>query len=213
MAPSPTWLKQRALDAALLSYQGAGDDKALQDAAALDLGNLITRPADLTYVNERIVQLNIAPAVTPTQGATPTQDTPAPTTTPTPTPTPTTQDDPTTVVSIAPSDTGLTVPELLKKYLESDPRLMLGAALNSFNAAGASQNFNNWFERNFDSFWTRYLGTLAAQAVQGQIPNVSFVDYVKRLDTTGQFFGATARDSNRQSQVFSDYVNSSQAAG
>lgn len=204
-----SFLEKRAIDATLLSYQGAKGNKELEDAAAFNLSTLINTPEANTYANQRMSQTNMSPAITPTTATTPTGGTTPP---PTGAVTPTTND-PTNIVSTAPSDTGMSVADLLKEYLESDPRLMLGAALNAFRAEGAANNFTNWFERNFDSFWTRYLGTLAAQAAQGQVPNVSFVDYVKGLDPTGQFFGDTSRNTNRQSQVFSDYVNTTQAAG
>jgi len=224
------FLQQRALDAAALAYQRNPNNAD----AVMQLNQLISSPEANKYVLGKITPTAPAPAPTPTP-TTPLSPVDAPTT-PSSVVTPTTagivdkinpvgdtktSTAPTiqtlsrtntgTVIdpTVAPSDSGLNVADILKDYLDSDPRLMLGAALNAFRASGAAPNFLNWFERNFDSFWTRYLGVLGAQAAAGQTPNVSFVDYIRGLDTSQQFFGTSARDAGRTAGIFADFVRTS----
>lgn len=118
---------------------------------------------------------------------------------------------PTTTTATATSTTQQGAPEpkqLLKDFLESDPKLMLGLASNSLRSRGASPVFMNWFTRNFDQFWNQYLGMLAQQAEAGQLPSTSFVGFVQSLDPTGQFFGGVGGGGLGGQNRFAQYAAS-----
>jgi hypothetical protein len=99
--------------------------------------------------------------------------------------------------------------DLLNEFLESDPDLALNLAANELRSRGASNVFMQWFVGNFQSFWGRYLGELAFQASQGQVPTMSFVDFVGSMDPNREFFGTgapRARSVGAQSSRFAQFV-------
>lgn len=100
-------------------------------------------------------------------------------------------------------------PDILKEFLESDPELILNAVMNRFRAMGASNVFTQWFGRNFDRFWGEYLGRIAQQAMDGQIPTLSFMDFMSSMDATKSFFSEGAVTRGDAGSRFSSFVTQS----
>jgi len=145
---------------------------------------------------------NQAPTSTPTIQ-------PVPPNTTTPTNQPSTNPGSNTGNGQTPTNSSMSTADLLKEFLESDPDLMLNMVGNHFRAMGASNVFMQWFTNNFRSFWGRYLGMLAEQAYNGQVPNVSFVDWVMGMDPTGSFYqdGGPRTGSGTSSATFANFAN------
>jgi len=115
---------------------------------------------------------------------------------------------PTVDPATSPAQAGIPTSRLLKDYLESDPNLMLGLALNKFKEQGASANFTSWFQRGFNQFWQQYLGMLASQAVNGVVPDLSFVDFVTWLDPNRPYIGTNTSQTGRTSSRFAEWAAS-----
>ncbi len=87
-----------------------------------------------------------------------------------------------------PEDVVANPPDVLAEFLESDPKLVLNAVMNKFRADGVAQTFLTWFGQNFDRFWGQYLGLIAQQAMNGEVPTLSFVEFIQSFDITQSFF-------------------------
>lgn len=95
----------------------------------------------------------------------------------------------------------------LNEFLESDPNLALNAALNRLRNQGTSQTFITWFTNNFTRYWGEYQGMIAAQAQNGQIPDISFVDFVQGLNLDqGYHLDAGPGRAGTQAQRFTDFL-------
>lgn len=103
--------------------------------------------------------------------------------------------------------------EVLKEFLEAEPYLILNHAQNALRRRGASQMFQSWFNQNFNRFLGEYQGMLAEQALRGEIPTVSFVDYVLGLNLDQErAAGSNISQPGVQSNRFASYVRSAGAA-
>lgn len=105
------------------------------------------------------------------------------------------------------------IKQVLKEFLESDPYLILNHAQNVLRRRGASQMFQRWFNQNFNRFLGEYQGLVAEQALNGQVPTVSFVDYVLGLNLDQERAASAAPDQpGVQNYRFSSYIRSAGAA-
>ncbi|KKM75935.1 hypothetical protein LCGC14_1385240 [marine sediment metagenome] len=107
-------------------------------------------------------------------------------------------------------DQGQTSPtNILAEFLESDPNLVMNAVLNRFRSGGGSQIFLTWFGRNFDRFWSEYLGVIAEEALGGNIPSTQFVPWILGNDLVKQFFGDSALARGDSSSRFASFAEQS----
>lgn len=105
------------------------------------------------------------------------------------------------------------VKQILKEFLESDPYLILNHSQNALRRRGASQMFQRWFNQNFNRFLGEYQGLVAEQALNGQVPTVSFVDYVLSLNLEQERAASAAPDQpGVQNYRFSNYLRTAGAA-
>lgn len=106
---------------------------------------------------------------------------------------------------------GPSTADLLNRFLESDPDLMLNLTANKFRDMGASNVFMQWFTSNFNQFWGEFLGRIAAQAAAGQVPDMSFVDWVMNMDPQQQAFSQNVQ-SRGPSGMWQNFVEAQGAA-
>lgn len=154
-------------------------------------------------------------ASTPASGVAPAPTSAPMTTAPTAGPTGQPSANPQPAAGGVPPNAQTSTADLLKEFLESDPDLMLNMVANHFRDGGASSVFMQWFTNNFRSFWGRYLGYVAEQAYNGQIPTLSFVDWVMQFDTQGAYYaggGSRQVASNASSSTWANYVSQANAA-
>lgn len=144
----------------------------------------------------------VSPAAAPQAPAAPTQPT-------APTQNPTAGQSPTQNSGAQPT-VGSTQ-DLLKEFLESDPDLILNYTANQFREMGASNLFMQWYVKSFPSFWGRYQGYVAEQALNGQIPTLTFTDFILGMDTQNMFF-ADRGPGQTQSGQWANFVNQQNAA-
>ena len=102
--------------------------------------------------------------------------------------TPTTQSPQTPTTGGGAQPTVGNVQDLLQEFLESDPDLILNYTANQFREMGASNIFMQWYVRSFPSFWGRYQGYVAEQALNGQVPTLTFTDFILGMDSQNLFF-------------------------
>ncbi|MGK2854432.1 MAG: hypothetical protein ACSLE3_10110 [Microbacteriaceae bacterium] len=134
----------------------------------------------------------------------------APGTTGSTTTTPTTQPTTNTPTSQGqiPSSANLSPQDLLNRFLESDPDLMLNMVANHFRAAGASNIFMQWFVNSFRQLWGEFMGHVAEQAANGKVPDLTFKDWVLQFDTQNSFAAqGGARSSGNSSYAYANFAS------
>lgn len=126
-----------------------------------------------------------------------------------------------------------TIGDLLAEYLEANPTLVLNSIQNNFRAAGLPTHFLQWFGRNQDAFWNRYLGELGSiaqahpdatieKSEDGMIIRVidpdgtvvtwpSFVGWMNGINIRQAFFAAASpRREGTQTTRFASVVSQNQ---
>lgn len=114
--------------------------------------------------------------------------------------------DPTKTPAAIAKATGMSPAAVLRKYLDDDPQKVIGLIVNKYRDMGAAPNFIAWLERNGDGFYKQYLGILGQQALNGQLPEVSLVEFFDWMNPEQQFWGAGAVSSGRSTGRFADFA-------